>query len=125
MPKNEWDVAAGVALLRFAQGHLLTTEGLPPTFNRKNPLFPGLVGFSAAGLERLRPFLKSVLDGNEFRDCFPWALPLATLDCGMVEQDTIVVNRLSIKFGRRAGSLALISLKIVIVAITRMDRQAR
>ena len=79
-PKNEWDVAAGVALLQFAQGHVLTTEGLPPTFNRAAPLLPGLVGFSAAGLERLRPFLKDVLEGDEFRDCLPWARPLGTPD---------------------------------------------
>ena len=79
VPKNEWDVAAGVALLQFAQGHPLTTEGLPPTFNRKNPLFPGLVGFSATGLERLRPFLKLLLTGHEFRDCLPWARPISTL----------------------------------------------
>jgi myo-inositol-1(or 4)-monophosphatase len=78
-PKNEWDVAAGVALLLFAQGHVLTTDGLPPTFNRTPPLFPGLVGFSAAGLERLRPFLKFVLEGNEFRDCVTWARPFATM----------------------------------------------
>ena len=80
VPKNEWDVAAGVALLQFAQGYSLSTTGLPPTFNRKNPRFPGLVGFSAAGLERLRPFLKYALEGNEFRDCLPWARPFATLD---------------------------------------------
>lgn len=80
VPKNEWDVAAGVALLQFAQGHVLTTEGLPPTFNRKETLFPGIVGFSAAGLARLRPFLKSVLEGNEFRDCLSWARPFTTLD---------------------------------------------
>jgi myo-inositol-1(or 4)-monophosphatase len=79
VPKNEWDVAAGVALLQFAQGHVLTTEGSPPTFNRKNPLFPGLVGFSAAGIERLRPLLKTLLEDSEFRDCLPWALPLAIL----------------------------------------------
>lgn len=79
VPKNEWDVAAGVALLQFAQGHVLTTEGSPPTFNRRSPLFPGLVGFSAGGIGRLQPFLKTVLEGNEFRDCLPWARPLASL----------------------------------------------
>jgi myo-inositol-1(or 4)-monophosphatase len=84
VPKNEWDVAAGVALLQFAHGHLLTTEGLPPAFNRKETLFPGLVGFSAAGLERLRPFLQSVLEGNEFRDCLPWAHPFASLNSEMM-----------------------------------------
>jgi len=84
VPKNEWDVAAGAALLQFAQGYLSTTEGLPPTFNRKKTLFPGLVVFSAAGVERLRPFLKSVMEGNEFRDCLPWARPLATLDSEII-----------------------------------------
>ena len=79
VPKNEWDVAAGVALLQFKQGHLLTTEGSPPSFNQKKPLFPGLVGFSATGLERLHPFLKLVLTGHEFRDCLPWARPISTL----------------------------------------------
>jgi len=88
VPKNEWDVAAGVALLQFAQGHLLTTEGLPPTFNRKNLLFPGLVGFSEVGLERLRPFLKNVLEGNEFRDCLPWARPFAALDSEIMRGKT-------------------------------------
>jgi myo-inositol-1(or 4)-monophosphatase len=88
VPKNEWDVAAGVALLQFAQGQMLTTEGLPPVFNRKNPRFPGLVGFSAAGLDRLRPFLKCVLEGDEFRDCLPWARPLATLDSEMIRSRT-------------------------------------
>ena len=75
VPKHEWDVAAGVALLQFARGYLLTTEGLPPTFNQTPPLFPGLVGFSAAGLERLGPFLSYVLESDEFRDCLPWARP--------------------------------------------------
>ncbi len=77
--KNEWDVAAGVALLQFAQGYLLTTEGSPPSFNRKTPAFRGLVGFSATGLERLRPLLKLILTGYEFRDCLPWARPISTL----------------------------------------------
>jgi myo-inositol-1(or 4)-monophosphatase len=79
VPKNEWDVAAGVALLQFAQGHVLTTEGSPPTFNQEKTLFPGLVGFSAPGLKRLRPFLNFVLEDNEFRDCLPWTRPFAIL----------------------------------------------
>ncbi len=80
VPKNEWDVAAGVALLHFSKGHALTTEGLPPTFNRISPRFPGLVGVSTAGLGRLRPFLKYAVEDPEFRDCLPWARPLATLE---------------------------------------------
>jgi myo-inositol-1(or 4)-monophosphatase len=85
VPKHEWDVAAGVALLQFAEGYLLTTDGLRPTFNRKSPLLPGLVGFSRTGLKRLRPFLQCVLESDEFRDCLPWARPFATLDSDHAE----------------------------------------
>ncbi len=78
VPKSEWDVAAGVALVQFAQGLVLTTEGVPPAFNRKNPRLPGLVGFSGAGLDRFRPSLELVLEDPEWRDCLPWLRPLAT-----------------------------------------------
>jgi myo-inositol-1(or 4)-monophosphatase len=80
VPKSEWDVAAGVALLQFARGYVLTIEGSPPAFNRKSLRLPGLVGFSRAGLERLRPFLHVILKDPEFRDCVPWARTLATPD---------------------------------------------
>ncbi len=86
VPKHEWDVAAGVALLQFARGHVLTTEGLPPSFNQTPPLFPGLVGFSAAGLERLRSFLNYVLESEKFCDCLPWVHRFAILDSEMVRK---------------------------------------
>jgi len=78
VPKHEWDVAGGVALLLAARGHVLTSEGVPPSFNNRNPLFPGLVGFSATGIERLRPFLELVSTGAGFRDCLPWARAFAS-----------------------------------------------
>jgi myo-inositol-1(or 4)-monophosphatase len=78
-PKNEWDVAAGVALLLAARGHVRTSEGFTPSFNNKNTLFPGLVGLSAAGIDRLRPFLEHTLTSAEFQDCLPWAQSLASL----------------------------------------------
>src|SRR5271156_1971320 len=78
VPKHEWDVAAGGALLLAARGHVLTSEGVPPSFNNRNPLFPGLVGFSATGIERLRPFLELVSAGTGFRDCLPWARAFAS-----------------------------------------------
>jgi myo-inositol-1(or 4)-monophosphatase len=78
VPKHEWDVAGGVALLLAARGHVLTSEGVPPSFNNRNPLFPGLVGFSATGIERLRPFLELVSTGTGFRDCLPWARAFAS-----------------------------------------------
>lgn len=78
VPKHEWDVAGGVALLLAAQGHVLTSDGVPPSFNNRNPLFPGLIGFSATGIERLRPFLELVSTGAGFRDCLPWARAFAS-----------------------------------------------
>jgi myo-inositol-1(or 4)-monophosphatase len=78
-PKNEWDVAAGVALLLAARGHVRTSDGFTPSFNNRNTLFPGLVGLSATGIERLRPFLEHTLTSSEFQDCLPWAQSLASL----------------------------------------------
>lgn len=43
VPKNEWDVAAGVALVKAAGGWAVDLEGLSPTFNRPNPLMSGLI----------------------------------------------------------------------------------
>jgi myo-inositol-1(or 4)-monophosphatase len=94
VPKNEWDVAAGIALLQFAGGRVLTTDGLPPRFNRKQTLFPGLIGFSKTGLTRLRPFLKSMLEDNEFQDCRPWARPLAAVDSEAVTSSSTPVASL-------------------------------
>jgi myo-inositol-1(or 4)-monophosphatase len=78
VPKHEWDVAGGVALLLAARGQVLTSEGLPLSFNNRNPVFPGLVGFSAMGIERLRPFLEMVSTDRGFRDCIPWARAFAS-----------------------------------------------
>ena len=43
VPKNEWDVAAGVALVLAAGGHVYEPNGTPRRFNRPNPLLSGLV----------------------------------------------------------------------------------
>jgi len=43
VPKHEWDVAAGVALVRASGGDVRTSEGKPPAFNQRTPLLPGLV----------------------------------------------------------------------------------
>ena len=72
VPKHEWDVAAGVALVSCAKGHVVTSDGSRPSFNNRNPLLPGLVAFSAAGIRRLHPFLASAVIGSEFEDCVPW-----------------------------------------------------
>ena len=52
-PKNEWDVAAGAALVQSAGGFVSTLENTPLVCNRKNPLLTGLL---ASG-----PFLREEL----------------------------------------------------------------
>jgi myo-inositol-1(or 4)-monophosphatase len=52
-PKNEWDVAAGVALVESAGGFVSTLEKTPLVANRRDPLLSGLL---ACG-----PFLKDEL----------------------------------------------------------------
>ncbi|MFZ0733003.1 MAG: 3'(2'),5'-bisphosphate nucleotidase CysQ [Candidatus Sulfotelmatobacter sp.] len=42
-PKNEWDVAAGAALVSSAGGFVSTLESTPLVCNRKNPLLSGLL----------------------------------------------------------------------------------
>ena len=52
-PKNEWDVAAGAALVQSAGGFVSTLENTPLVCNRKNPLLTGLLSSG--------PFLKDEL----------------------------------------------------------------
>lgn len=73
VPKHEWDVAAGVALVCFAGGIVLQLNGEPPTFNQPDPIFRGLIAFSSAGLAKLHPFLSELITSPEFEDCRPWA----------------------------------------------------
>ena len=49
VPKNEWDVAAGAALVAAAGGEVLTLDVSPPRFNRPKTLFRGFVA-TPAGL---------------------------------------------------------------------------
>ncbi len=46
VPKNEWDVAAGVALLEAGGGQAFIPGHGKPVFNRKDTLLPGLVAFA-------------------------------------------------------------------------------
>jgi myo-inositol-1(or 4)-monophosphatase len=43
VPKNEWDVVAGVALVRAAGGLIEVLEDPDRTFNRKDPLMAGML----------------------------------------------------------------------------------
>ena len=42
-PKNEWDVAAGAALVQSAGGFVRTLNGFPVRCNNKSPLLTGLL----------------------------------------------------------------------------------
>ncbi len=43
VPKSEWDVAAGTALVRAAGGRVALADGSEPRFNREKPVFPNLI----------------------------------------------------------------------------------
>ena len=53
VPKHEWDVAAGVALVRAAGGWVTTVEGDPPLFNQPHPWLPGLIAANSTLAEGL------------------------------------------------------------------------
>ncbi len=44
VPKHEWDVAAGVALIEAGGGRTMHRDGSRPRFNNEHPLFPDLLG---------------------------------------------------------------------------------
>lgn len=54
VPKNEWDVVGGAALVRASGGILLHRDGSSPSFNRPDPLLPD---FLAGEPELLDEFL--------------------------------------------------------------------
>jgi myo-inositol-1(or 4)-monophosphatase len=57
VPKHEWDVAAGVALVKAAGGAARTLRWEEPRFNRRVPKLSGLIA-AGAGLEAaVRGFL--------------------------------------------------------------------
>jgi myo-inositol-1(or 4)-monophosphatase len=59
VPKNEWDVAAGAALVAAAGGVVFGPDGEVIHFNQPDPLLPGFVAV-AGGLEsEVRDFLKA------------------------------------------------------------------
>ena len=43
VPKNEWDVAAGVALVNASGGRVISIDGRELRFNQASPLLPGLI----------------------------------------------------------------------------------
>jgi myo-inositol-1(or 4)-monophosphatase len=60
VPKSEWDVAAGTALVRGAGGRVVLADGSEPPFNQERPVFPNFV---AAGPKTLEAVLERWLEG--------------------------------------------------------------
>jgi myo-inositol-1(or 4)-monophosphatase len=58
-PKHEWDVAAGVALVKAAGGIVRTLDGREPSFNRSKLLLDGLIACSSASAKLLVDYLKN------------------------------------------------------------------
>jgi myo-inositol-1(or 4)-monophosphatase len=57
VPKHEWDVAGGVALVLASGGVVRTVQGDAPIFNRPQPRLDGLVAFSERGRQRFAGWL--------------------------------------------------------------------
>jgi myo-inositol-1(or 4)-monophosphatase len=62
VPKHEWDVAAGVALLRAAGCVVRTLDGGVPRFNRPAPLLAGLIACPEALAREIAALLDVALD---------------------------------------------------------------
>ncbi|MBW3535687.1 MAG: 3'(2'),5'-bisphosphate nucleotidase CysQ [Gemmatimonadetes bacterium] len=54
VPKHEWDVAGGAALLRGAGGVVVHADGTVPRFNRRDPLLPDFLAGHPELLEAFR-----------------------------------------------------------------------
>ncbi len=57
VPKNEWDVAAGAALVRAAGAEAWDLSGSPRQFNQPDPKMPGFVAATAGIAGQLPAFL--------------------------------------------------------------------
>ena len=60
-PKNEWDVAAGVALIESAGGFVATLDNAPLCCNNRNPLLTGLMASGPLLKQELLAALQSHL----------------------------------------------------------------
>ncbi len=59
VPKHEWDVAAGTALVLAAGGEVYTPGGGTPRFNQAVPRVPGFVAHRPGLRRALAPYLRS------------------------------------------------------------------
>jgi myo-inositol-1(or 4)-monophosphatase len=65
VPKNEWDIAAGVVLVEATGGFVRRLDNLPLSFNSKSTLVPGLVACASGLREEVCDLLGSQLRGAE------------------------------------------------------------
>jgi myo-inositol-1(or 4)-monophosphatase len=63
VPKHEWDVAAGCALVRAAGGEVWTLDGAEPRFNRREPKFSGLLAAPSGLREPIEGYLRETIAG--------------------------------------------------------------
>jgi len=59
-PKHEWDVAAGVALVKAGGGFVECLDASPPTFNNPSPRLSGLIAGGLALREQIRSLIRAV-----------------------------------------------------------------
>jgi myo-inositol-1(or 4)-monophosphatase len=64
-PKNEWDVAAGAALVQSAGGFVATLDNAPLKCNRRNPLLSGLLASGPFLREELLAAVQAYLPATE------------------------------------------------------------
>jgi myo-inositol-1(or 4)-monophosphatase len=57
VPKNEWDVAAGTALVLAAGGTVRLPSGEVPRFNRPDTLYPGLITCAATVYDEVQAMI--------------------------------------------------------------------
>jgi len=62
VPKHEWDVAAGVALIHAAGGKTWLLDGSEPAFNRRVPKFSGLIAAPGRLANCVRDYLAIAAD---------------------------------------------------------------
>ena len=88
VPKNEWDIAAGVVLVEAARGFVRRLDDSPLRFNRKSTLVPGLVACGTGLREEVCELLENHLRGaeqvNETAEVRGWKLEMrrGEMDCG-------------------------------------------
>ncbi len=56
-PRNEWDVAAGVALIAAARGTVTTPDGRPMAFNKPTPMVRGMSAFTDGAQRFFAPLI--------------------------------------------------------------------